>query len=402
MAMSVAHQENEVEERPKVLVVDDEPFNLEIMQEILEEDYEVSYAKSGGECMDMVDEIMPDVVLLDVNMPGMSGYEVCQKIKENPKTTDIPVTFVSALDTLAERLAGYEVGGDDYICKPFESSELLSKVTIAVKYKKEKESLRIDAERAMEKAMTLTRGSDDSGVMVNFLRSSLSCASSEELANLTLQTIGTMNLRSSVQIRNGEDVVHKSSDGSINQLERTVVKKMSKEDRVVDLGVRSVFNYDHVSVLVKNMPTDDKSKRDSIKAKISLVTEAIEIRLLGLMQAPTSNSALPSAALSSNVLSSSDVTDYAELSQKLSDLVVKIDQTLGTVNPQYIKILTDLSFKLESEFSNLSLTEEQEQAVMRLVEDAIGEAHALQSAGENVSQQVSVLAKNISGLLKAS
>ena len=136
--MSVAHQKDAVDERPKVLVVDDEPFNLEIMQEILEEDYKVFYAKSGAECMGMLDETMPDVVLLDVNMPGMSGYEVCQQIKENPKTTDIPVTFVSALDTLAERLAGYEVGGDDYICKPFESGELLSKVTIAIKYKREK------------------------------------------------------------------------------------------------------------------------------------------------------------------------------------------------------------------------------------------------------------------------
>ncbi|MEJ2180868.1 MAG: response regulator, partial [Gammaproteobacteria bacterium] len=98
--MSVAHQEEPIEDRPKILVVDDEPFNLEIMQEILEEDYEVSYAKSGSECMDMVTKLMPDVVLLDVNMPGMSGYEVCQKLKENPKTTNIPVTFVSALDTL--------------------------------------------------------------------------------------------------------------------------------------------------------------------------------------------------------------------------------------------------------------------------------------------------------------
>ena len=138
--MSVARQEETIEERPKVLVVDDEPFNLEIMQEILEEEYEVSYVKSGQECMDLVGTLMPDVILLDVNMPGMSGYEVCQQIKENTKTTNIPVTFVSALDTLAERLAGYEVGGDDYICKPFEASELLSKVTIAVKYKKEKEN----------------------------------------------------------------------------------------------------------------------------------------------------------------------------------------------------------------------------------------------------------------------
>ena len=97
--MSVARQEETIEERPKVLVVDDEPFNLEIMQEILEEDYEVSYAKSGAECMDMVASVMPDVVLLDVNMPGMSGYEVCQQLKENPNQ-------LSLFDQLISKAAG--------------------------------------------------------------------------------------------------------------------------------------------------------------------------------------------------------------------------------------------------------------------------------------------------------
>lgn len=388
--MSVAHQEDTIEERPKVLVVDDEPFNLEIMQEILEEEYEVSYVKSGAECMELVGTLMPDVVLLDVNMPGMSGYEVCQQIKENKKTTDIPVTFVSALDTLAERLAGYEVGGDDYICKPFEASELLSKVTIAVKYKKEKESLRIDAERAMQQAMSVMRGTDDSGVMIDFLRESLKCDNIEKLADLTLYTIGTMGLRSSVQIRNGDEVVHKSSDGSVNQLERTVVKKMSKEDTVVDLGIRTVFNHDHVSVLVKNMTFDDENKRQSVKNNISLIAEALEIRVLGFAQ---SSSSVPAEGMKG--------VEFAAKAKELADMVEKVEKTLSELSPRYLNIFANLSYNLEGSFSSLALTEQQEQAILQVVDDAVSEAHAIQAASENVSEQASDLIASLSNLFSS-
>lgn len=387
--MSVAHQEETIEERPKVLVVDDEPFNLEIMQEILEEEYEVSYVKSGAECMELVGSLMPDVVLLDVNMPGMSGYEVCQQIKENKKTMDIPVTFVSALDTLAERLAGYEVGGDDYICKPFEASELLSKVTIAVKYKKEKETLRIDAERAMQKAMSVMHGSDDSGVMVDFLREVLKCDNIEKLADLTLYTIGTMDLRSSVQIRNGDEIIHKSSDGSVNQLERTVVKKMSKEDAVVDLGIRTVFNRDNVSILVKNMAFDDDNKRQSIKNKISLIAEALEMRITTFTQA------------ASNVMATAEGMKGVEFTAKVRELtamVEKIEKTTSDLSPKYLNIFANLSYNLESAFSSLALTEQQEQSILQVVDDAVSEAHAIQATSENVSEQASDLIANLSNL----
>jgi CheY-like chemotaxis protein len=391
--MSVAHQEEPIEDRPKILVVDDEPFNLEIMQEILEEDYEVSYAKSGSECMDMVTKLMPDVVLLDVNMPGMSGYEVCQKLKENPKTTNIPVTFVSALDTLAERLAGYEVGGDDYICKPFEAGELLSKVTIAVKYKKERESLMAEAERAMSKAMSVSKDTGDVDTVMDFMRSTLSCDGAEKLVDLSLYTISSMGLRSSVQIRIGGEVVHKSSDGAINQLERTVVKKICKEDRVVDLGVRSVFNFEHVSVLIKNMPLDNQEKYARVKTSVALLTEALELRLQALVQL----NAKPEVSRSSN----GDKSKFAVLAQRIDVLLAEIDESVNKFSPQYIKVLSELSYKLEGAFSDLALTEDQEQLVMDLFDQSMSQAHSIQANNDNACKSLAKLVSEIRDALNA-
>ena len=81
----------------KILAVDDEPFNLEIIEEILEElDFELQVATSGPECLNMVEGYMPQVILLDVSMPQMNGYEVCKALKANPNTAHIIVMFVSA------------------------------------------------------------------------------------------------------------------------------------------------------------------------------------------------------------------------------------------------------------------------------------------------------------------
>jgi len=393
--MSLAHQEKSLEARPKILVVDDEPFNLEIMQEILEEDYEVAYAKSGQECMDTVLEVMPDVVLLDVNMPGMSGYEVCQKLKENPRTTNIPVTFVSALDTLAERLAGYEVGGDDYICKPFEAGELLSKVSIAVKYKRERESLMADAEQAMRKAMSATKNSGDVGSLLEFVQSTLKCDTAEAMVDLALYTISGMGLRSSVQVRNGNEVIHKSSDGTINQLERTVVKKISREDQVVDLGVRSVFNSERVSILIKNMPVDDQAKYQQIKNSIALLTNATEIRLLSLVQPQSMPHVSSSASAQENH------HDLEVITQHTVDLLDELEKSMANMSPQYIKIMSDLGYKLEGCFSELALTESQEQMLMDLVDQSINDAHNIQVTNEEISKQLTDLVSEMRHLAKA-
>ena len=102
-----------------ILAVDDEPFNLEIIEEILEDDYQLHFASSGPECLSVVEGIAPEVILLDVSMPDMDGYEVCRQLKSNPATADIMVMFVSARGTIEERIEGYNVGAEDYIVKPF-------------------------------------------------------------------------------------------------------------------------------------------------------------------------------------------------------------------------------------------------------------------------------------------
>ncbi len=114
----------------KIMVVDDEPDLLEVVKLILESDgYQVVTANSGQEALDLIEKEMPDLVLLDIIMPRMDGWEVFSRIKSNSKTHDIPVIMLTAKDQRIDKLIGlHVVRVDDYITKPFGRAELLERI----------------------------------------------------------------------------------------------------------------------------------------------------------------------------------------------------------------------------------------------------------------------------------
>ncbi len=116
--------------RKRVLIVDDDESNVLILQKLLSSEYELTSVDSGEACLEMLKEFGPDLVLLDVMMPGIDGFETCRRIKSAPCGEMTQVMLVSALDCTDERVKGYEAGADDYLVKPFDHGELLAKVRI--------------------------------------------------------------------------------------------------------------------------------------------------------------------------------------------------------------------------------------------------------------------------------
>ena len=107
-----------VDSRPKLLLVDDEPTNLQVLRQILQDDYRLFFAKDGDKALEMAARERPDLILLDVMMPGMTGYEVCTRLKQDEMTVSTPVIFVTALADVDDEARGFEVGAVDYITKP--------------------------------------------------------------------------------------------------------------------------------------------------------------------------------------------------------------------------------------------------------------------------------------------
>ena len=120
----------------KVLVVDDLPANVKLITAILKRDYEIIPAYSGEEAIEKVESEKPDIVLLDVMMPGIDGYEVCKRIKQGDSTRFTPVVMITALSDVEDRIKAIEVGADDFLTKPINTQELITRTRSLLKAKR--------------------------------------------------------------------------------------------------------------------------------------------------------------------------------------------------------------------------------------------------------------------------
>jgi len=119
----------------RVLIVDDAKANVDVLVEALRGEYKISVALSGESAFRIIEKNPPDLVLLDIVMPGMDGYEVCRRLRASPQTREIPVMFLSSLEDVQNKAMGFEVGGNDYLTKPFEVLEVKARVRSLLKAK---------------------------------------------------------------------------------------------------------------------------------------------------------------------------------------------------------------------------------------------------------------------------
>lgn len=129
--------------RPLILAVDDTRQSLELLSNLLERaGYDVAHAMGGAEALELATKDAPDLILMDILMPGMNGIEVCRQLKANPATQGIPVIFLTAKSGSVEILAGFEAGAVDYVTKPFHLSELLARVHVHVELRRAQHEIR--------------------------------------------------------------------------------------------------------------------------------------------------------------------------------------------------------------------------------------------------------------------
>jgi two-component system sensor histidine kinase/response regulator len=191
---------------PLLLVVDDDPVNVELLSELLEAlDYRVAGALSGPAALEAARERRPDLVLLDVMMPGMNGYEVCRRLKADPATAPIPVVFVTALSDTEDKVQAIEAGGDDFLTKPFNRPLLVARIRSLLRLKAAGDEL----ERSYRKLQEVERLKDDlTRMVVHDLKSPLAGM----LATLEMAVDGDLGPLSAEQRRLLEDARERGAD----------------------------------------------------------------------------------------------------------------------------------------------------------------------------------------------
>jgi len=139
----------------EILIVDDTPANLRLLAQMLsEQGYSVRAVTSGARALESLRVTPPNLILLDIRMPDMDGYEVCERIKGDPQTNDIPIIFISALNEIEDKVRGFNVGGVDYITKPFQFEEVLARVETHLSLRRLQKQLQ-DANKRFERELEL-------------------------------------------------------------------------------------------------------------------------------------------------------------------------------------------------------------------------------------------------------
>ena len=127
---------------PRILIVDDQRQNIKVLKDFLRDDYKIMAAKTGEQALEAARSATPpDLILLDIIMPGMDGYHVCRQLKEDPKTMHIPVIFVTGLGSTSEEAKGFEMGAVDYITKPFRPVIVRARIKTHIQLKRKSDLL---------------------------------------------------------------------------------------------------------------------------------------------------------------------------------------------------------------------------------------------------------------------
>ncbi len=186
------------EKKFSILVVDDEAKNIKLLANLLSgQNYDIEFAKSGEKALDWLDSRQFDMILLDIMMPGMDGFEVCKKIKELPDTKDIPIIFLTAKTEAEDFVKGFELGAVDYVTKPFNSVELIARVKTHLKLKYSVEELRLAKETA-EIAKNEAEISKNEAEIANRAKSEFLANMSHEIRTPLNAVIGFSELLSSM------------------------------------------------------------------------------------------------------------------------------------------------------------------------------------------------------------
>ncbi|WDE07186.1 response regulator [Thalassomonas viridans] len=241
----------------KILIVDDEELNIELMIDTLEdEDYQIETAADGAEAVEKFKQFNPDMVLLDVMMPVMNGYDACSAIRnlEKDSESEIPIIFISAKANLEDKILGYEVGGNEYITKPFDNSELLAKVGLAFKQVEQVKKLQQSVNHANALAFDLMTTSSKIGLIGQFLRHTLTCTSFDSLLKGFFRLTQEEKLGCTVKaVFNGETIIL-SDDGIERPIDFEIINNYTSSERIFYFGKsRALFNWGNITMLVRNV-----------------------------------------------------------------------------------------------------------------------------------------------------
>ncbi|QEP43874.1 response regulator [Ectothiorhodospiraceae bacterium BW-2] len=236
----------------KILIVDDDLMFQGMLQALLKS-YRLKVVASGEEALAEVEQFAPKLILLDINMEGMDGYETCRQLRQREVSREVPVIFISNMVALEDRMQAFGAGGNDYIGKPPDSSELIAKVEKMLQLQGERHRLQQELQQSYSLIMDLQQESSNLQSVSRFMQAGLFCHDLNDLFTLFFRTTRELGIGCALKLLLPDDHQIRADNGSISRLEREILEMAESFDRIYSFGHgRALFNWQYASLLVRN------------------------------------------------------------------------------------------------------------------------------------------------------
>lgn len=333
----------------RLLLIEDEPQCAALIAEALDEEFALHVCPTAAEGLAACRDLGPDIVLLDIGLPDRNKYALCRELKSAGAGHPPFVICVSGMTDATARLAAYDAGADDFVAKPFDLEELRRKLRLAERHLDDYRSLRQQAEEAGRMAFTALTATGELGVLIHFLRESVRHTDLGGLASALVSACREYGLRAVARLSLGDDVVYVNESGPSNPLERSLIDGLLGEKRLVDYGSRTVVNYPHVCLWLRDMPVEDADRYGRLRDHVCMLAEGAERRVQAMEDARR----LAGANLA-----------LAQAAEGIAQGLHTLDRHHRQQQSELLEAVQSLTDRVHALLPHLGLTDEQERLLL--------------------------------------
>jgi CheY-like chemotaxis protein len=353
----------------RLLIIDDDDMTLEMLAAALQDTHEVTTARHGQAGLELAAGQTFDLILLDVSMPDMDGYAVCEALKRSAGTADVPVIFLSARVNLEERLRGYQAGACDYLTKPFDVAELQTKIELAVNAQARNHALNAQIDEAMNTVLSTANMYGEIGVVLELQRALAECRTYSDIANAFFVALDKSGFDGCLRVTGNQGVLSRTARANCSALENSLLDHIAASGgpSIQAIGEHTFFRYSPVLMLIRQLPVspsferfsaDDIDRFARARDNIALMAEGILSRLHAL-----------------------DIEGEKSTFEQTQKLVAVTREALLDISAQQhanrlqlSEILQRMNSEIEMSFINLGLSETQEDQLSETLRRHVGEA----------------------------
>lgn len=369
-----------------IFLVEDDPASARLLQMMLKNEAEIEVFGQAEDCLMRLEECKPAVFLLDVGLPGIDGYTLCEQLKQRPDTADIPVIFTSGHVEMEARIRAYDIGAHDFIVKPFDVTEVRSKIGHLLQNQRERAGLNTRLEESDMLTTLILSNLDEYAVLLKYLRDLNSCASPQEMAQMTHGMLRGFGLTGAVQLRLPDATLNTSADGEAPPIVASILNHVRLMNRIFEFKKRGVYNFERITVIVENIPIDDPERCGRLRDHLAIAVETADARLAGLITASANNRADLGIGETLQVLSTA--TEEFTLRQRTA-------QEAGH------QVMRELIEEMHATFAHLGMNQLQEDSIIELIEQKTQKLVLIYDATAATQATLQKLQARMNGLRQA-